>query len=521
MRGPTQEHGFTIPWLVGLLMLVGLLHGMTMAIVRPMLQVSDEVAYLSTAQKQALAELPPGAPETRCVAPEGRPLVDPGRMGKVLYRSTAAWLLRRFAGPSCSPARSALLLRLCFALTLPLVVWLVWRLARALAPDNPLVELGAPAIAAFHPVFVSYQAGVTFDAIANVAAIGAVWLAVRFAMGDGRWWEPVLMALAAACAIGFKDTTYFLGALLPIAWMSRLAMRAATSNATAIGMVRRDPWLITFPLAALVAAAAMSAMPAAAGALRTPYLSMTSPATWERLGGVRDLAAGSIAELFQQLPSYVHTFWGSLGNFGGNVVELPESARYGLYLSCAVALVGLLRAALLPPVDVTRESLVRTWSGGAVLAAGLALVTLQGPVRQIVLGTADTMQGRWLFPMFGAVAVAIPAGLGAFVRAPGRFLPLVSVLLATYAVGAMFFVIVPHYYLELVPPVYREGGLWLLGSYGRGADPARLLAFVRAVQDARPDWLVPASLGVWLAALGVWLVMVWRFTLDLATKPEI
>jgi hypothetical protein len=488
------------------LMLLALLHGVTMALVRPMFQVSDELGYFGGVQDGAvrLAASQPGGAEPEHFLHKGLFVYD-APAGKPLFRY-AGGAAQLAISHIVSLPEGALALRLFFVLSLPVAVLATWLLAAHLVAGNRTVLLCAPLFVALHPVFVKYSAGVTPDAWANAAAMFAVWLTVRIADGTGRGIEPVFAVLAAAVAIAFKDTTFFLGVLVPVALLLRLELRVRTRRGGVLTSIRSDPWLVALPACLLVALVVFLAASTVSSALASPYqLDLDRILSVARIPA---LAVEIVTTTWQQIPSLFHSFWGNLGNFGATIVPMPEGIMHVTLVATLLAGIALVLVAWRPPSS--HDEAVRSRARVTLLLIGGALLFLQPAVRQVLLHADDLFQGRWLFPMMSAIAVGLTTGWSALWREPHRLAPLIGWLLATYAVMAMVVVVIPYYYVNF-PETYRMAGIFVQGTAGKGADPARVLPYVARPALLSSNPFMVGLLGLWLAWLAVCLARLPRW----------
>lgn len=482
------------------LLALTLVHGAAVATVRPMFQISDEAAYLASAQRGALRHLPSGDARVRLVAPPDGRILGPWSQAKPAYEALAGRLLLELTG-RWPPAEAAVVLRLIFSLTNVLAVYWAYRAARLLAPRNPLVAWGTPTIVGLHPVFVGYGAAVAPDAPANALSAFACWQLVRFAGGRSAGLATLLPVAAAAGAAAFKDTALALVASAGVAMPVRLWRLRHRPAAGAARWLRREAWVLLVPACALAAAI----LPFWS-LLRSPYLTAQAAAPFwpPRPATLADVGR----ELLDNLPVLFHSFWANLGNFGGGAVHLPDVLFWGLSALCAAAAAGIVASAWGPrrpsPEDPGAESAAR-WPHAVVFGAGLLVLLLQAPVRQIAYGSSDLFQGRWLFPMMVPLAMAMTAGLSRWLEAPGRALPLLAFLMATVAAVALVGVLVPHYYTDF-PRTYDAHVLFLAGPYGHPLHEAGVQAFLE-----RPSWLrsravMTAIAGAFLALCATWTV---------------
>jgi len=473
------------------LLALTLAHGVAVATVRPMFQISDEAAYLASAQRAALRLLPAGDARARRVAPPDGQILWQWSQGKPAFEALAGRLLLWLTG-RWPPADAAVLLRLVFSLSNVLAVYWAYRAASLLASRNPLVAWGTPTLVALQPVFVGYGAAVAPDGPANALSAFACWQLVRFALGQSTGPATLLPFVGAAAALAFKDTALGLAASAAAAIPVRLWRLRGQRSSSAFGWLRRETWIGLLPAVAIAAAV----FPVWSF-LRSPYFTDRAAAPLWPPRPALLVALGR--ELTDQLPVLFHSFWANLGNFGGGTVHLPGVLFWGLSAMCALAGVGLLALALAPGGAWPRGQDGARWPVAVPFGAGLLVVLLQAPIRQIAYGSSDLFQGRWLFPMMVPLALALTAGLSRWLREPGRALPLLAFFMATVAATGLLGVLVPYYYVDF-PRAYDAGHLFLSGPYGLPLHEAGVEAFLE-----RPPWL--RSLPAMTATLGALLLL--------------
>jgi hypothetical protein len=474
-------------------------HGAATALVRPPLQVSDETTYFAAVQQATIDRGSPSDAFRRRAAPPAGQVVAPLSEAKPAFELLGSAIYGRALGSATAPT-AALILRLVFSLSGVVTVLSTFLIARHLFPANPLVTLGAPLVVATHPVFMTFAAGITPDAPANALSAMALWLGVRFADRTSRGLEPLAMIAAAVGAVAMKDTAFFLLVLLPLAWLARgLAWWHG-------GRGRADAWLLVAPAVAVVAAAASPV----GRWLQSLYVVRASAGR----EGPMHAAASIVAEAIQQVPTAFQTFW-TLGNFGGNRPLLPSPIVWVAALAACAGALGLVRYTCRRPhweLPVSRAAHLRLL---AVWLVSLLVLALQPPVRNLLLGTDDVFQGRWMFPGLPLLAVLATLGLSGFLRVPARGLPLLSVFASAWPVVALAGMMIPTYYAAY-PARLAMSRLHLRGSYGVDLDLAPIEALI-----VRPAWTSHA-LAAWvpLACLAL-LLVTWNLRMfALATRRQ-
>lgn len=450
-----------------------MLHACLQAAGRPLFQVSDEVNYLATIQ-HTIAQLHPPDEILSCASPPDGSLLPvlPGG-GKVLFHYGGALLL--WAACALDGSHAFLWLRLVNAMSLGVVVWATYRLAFLLSERNGACAAAAAALVACHPVLASFHGGVTPDGWANACSAVALLALGRILYGDHR--IVVIIAGAGAVLVGalLKDTVLFLvpaAALTGGAWVWLAARRSVVGGVGAaagclllgVGLIGASAWL------------------------RSPYMdrvTATAPTAWEPAVAT----AGMLASLaLAGMPQLFRTAWDALGNFGGSELTLSRCWLIVVTMVHAAGIVGLLTLFVKAP----RTSRVRAAASVYVLL--LLACSLQPPLRQLLLGTSDTFQGRWLFPMAAGVSSLLVLGLQTLGLAHGRRLALW--MLGNLALAATAWLQIMQYYFEQSGrPAWNV--IFLLGMGGAEVDTARLRHWVITAQATS---LVPLLMFAWIVA---------------------
>ena len=452
----------------GLVLVIGLgiAHAAAHALWRPLYQVSDELVYLSIVQARAVGD----DLEGRCIAPpQGRAPIIPVQAKPGFLIGTATQLTMLCA--SGVGDTSLIALRLLQALSLGVSAGCAWALARLLT-GNDSDALLAGVLVATHPVAAMYAGGVTPDAWANAFSGIAFLTGTRLLFGRGHWWEGPLLVTSTIGALAWKDTATFL-LVLPLCVLG-LRVRETV----------RDRKGTMLSLTGLMVAVPVLA---AAGILwfRSPYFATeiqgarpAGPGAWG-YALARDLAA--------QLPTMLTSSWTAIGSFGASTLTTPPVADA---IGIVLVIAGIVGAC-------------RRWTGvprlGAVAATWALcgfLCLIQPSARQVLLGTVDVHQGRWLLPMLAPVAVLLACGINGLVR-EARLLPLAVVGAGAAAIASLL--ATASYYWE-GPDVLRHASLFLRGTSGTIVDDTRVLSTIRHVASQVPNYV--ASLAALTMALG-------------------
>ena len=260
-------------------------------------------------------------------------------------------------------------------------VYLTYRLARELAPDQPPLALASAALVAFNPQFLYLSAAVNNDIPAALCGVAVLFVCARMLRrGPALRTDLALGALAGLSLL----TKFHLAALLGL-----IALAYAL-----VAWPRRD-WrallrglVIVFGVAGLLAGwwfwrnAVLYGDPTGMRMVNALWSGRTPAESWWALG--------------QSLPYLWSSLW---GRFGYGQAPLPQPIYRGLWASCLFALCGyaLPRRAGMPP--------------GRLLAllAATCLAFCAVVAYYILIQPAGAM-GRFLFPALPAFALLVALG---------------------------------------------------------------------------------------------------------------
>lgn len=491
---PAQhEHGWT-PTSRRLLLsvlLLALAHALVEARLRPLYQVSDEMAYLGSAQDLALVAWPQVA---ACIAPPDGIRLDTGLGGKVMFRRVVGWQL----GQLCRLGADQLplfWLRALQALSFPLVAFCAALLARQLSGRTDAAVLAALVVAS-HPVAAKYAGGVTPDAWANGFASLAFVAATQLVSARWHWHTPWLLGGVAFAGLLWKDTATMLA---PLAAMAvALAIHRGVFRRTQDTPVRRRT--VSTSLAGLIAASVLFAS-AFTDDLRSAYMGLIPEAHLTAVSSPFDLVSEVVDDVRVNL----------VGILTSSVVSLYRPLVYAspvhdpgsppstppVALAVVLALFGVGGCGAVAWLvsgmhrgPACRVDVLGMWT------VGILLCLAQPSVRQVLLGGVDSHQGRWLFPVLAPVAALAGVGLSYL----GRRRPCVpGIVLAVIAgVWVVVFDLVRHFYAEL-PGRLNESALFLrpTGDHDIGdLQVLDLIATTSAAQDPTTTWGILLLLGV-------------------------
>jgi hypothetical protein len=476
-----------------LVLLVAALHVLVTASTRPMLQVSDEVSYLYSAQYTAAGQHRVSPTLYPCLSPPDGNMLPLAPSGKVGYRETSARLLVA----SCravGPYSAFVLTRVALGVSLLVIVASGWAFAAVIAPRTPLMAPTVAAVLALHPVLVIYSAGITPDSWANAwAALAWLLSAVMLAKPPALRWLPVLTS-CVLLAILWKDTTHFM-AVLPVALVPLAILMAE----------RRRPHHVLFGVLWIGLCAAIVVV--GREWIRSPYgIAETF------IGRVREaplsVAGLLLADVLPRLLDLFASSWRELGSFGASPRSLAAGVFVPIAVASLVALGGLVKSVVGRPARMDDATAHRWRVHLAIWATAVLLCAMQAAARRVAQPNADVDQGRWLFPLAVPLATALVGGLMAWVRRPALLAPLIVGGAAITAMVA-YVQVVGHYFVRF-PVTYARERLFLSGTGGLDVGRVRVEGLM-----TRPDALGDGStmgllIGATVLAVIVLLVAISR-----------
>lgn len=494
--------------LLALVLAVALLHALTQARLRPLYQVSDEMAYLRAAQVLALADTPPDI--HACIAPPDGRTFELGEGGKAGFRHTTASQLRWW----CRHGGDALplfALRAWNALSFPFVALAAWVLAWHLSRSQA-AALAAATVVAVHPIAAKYAGAVTPDAWATAFSAWALVAFTRIIVGRHCWWDLPLLAACTVAGLLWKDTTNFLvpmTAIASLAFLWWLAQRRTTS------LPASPAARLAAVVGAMLGVVATVALVTSTGCqlpwadLVTPYVANISDGTraaataspWTFLDAVLDdmllqargFVASSLLSLYRPLVYVGDDTW-------RQPLLTPWAVAVGLTVVYAVGAVGALRAMVQARDGMPRlPANVTLWWTLALL-----LCAAQPSVRNVLLLISDLHQGRWLFPVLAPAAAFVGIGLTSLLRRAAAVPPTVAL-----GLGSLWVVVVDivrHYYLRL-PDIIATPALFTRPTGDADVGDREITALIVATTEAQDPvvtWgilvlLAVATLGLALA----------------------
>jgi len=308
-----------------------------------------------------------------------------------------------------------LVLRLASVLLLPAMVWMGWRAARLLLPDDVGPAVVAGSFLALLPQQAHLTASVSDGNLTGVLAAGyfvALAAAARWGVTVRR---AVVMGLLALLALLSKNTALF---LVPVTLLALVALARRHGS-------RRNWWIGAGSAVALLVVGLRFAP-------RSVHL--------ESLLGRWTVAFSADAYQPERLENYqlwssmtFESFW---GRFGWMNVRMADAAYAVLGVASVALVIGLVARLLLPgPVSRLRQGS----RSGLLLYAAAVLLSLSFIVGTWVVyysPAGNFSQGRYLFPVLVPLAVLAGYGSGASVTERRGRAVLAVVVLAMVALAA-------------------------------------------------------------------------------------
>ncbi|NPV06359.1 MAG: hypothetical protein HPY83_00175 [Anaerolineae bacterium] len=443
-------------WALPLLLALGLAHGVAYAVMVPPWQAPDEpghfehVRLLAQQWRFTSAVAPDPALEREIIAslyanhywdfvPHPMPQDLPGRLSDL---DTFAGRSRTLARPSLSYVPYALVvwplrhqdvdlqltvLRLFSALQLPLVVYMGWRCARTLFPDDIGPALVVGGFAALLPQHAHLMASVSDGNLAEVLA-SAYFLVTAVAARRGLTLRRALtLGMLAMLALASKNTALFLVPTTVVA-LPVLARRRR---------VRGWAWL-----AGGVGALALVLVGIRFAPRKVQVRSLI--ASWESLVLPASYAPDRLGHYWIWCVMTFESFW---GRFGWMNVRMGDAAYVVLAGLTAAAAVGVMARSVLPQL----RSRLRPGAGWCLglyaLSVAFALAFVLGTFVVYYSPYGNFSQGRYLFPAL--LPLAVLAGYGTGASALHRFGRASAVLvvgaLAILSLHALFGTVAPTF----------------------------------------------------------------------------
>jgi hypothetical protein len=238
------------PHLLLLILLLAGLHAASASLIRPLFQVSDEVTYLASLERWALAR-PHHAAIGSCLSPpDGAVPPSMPAGGKWLFHAIGAAWLRAACDAGAGPL-APLWLRLAFGLSLPVVAWAGWHSARLVTGETWPAAVAALAIAT-QPVMAKYAGAISPDSLANASAALAILCALRTLVLGPTVVRCAALLAWAGIAAALKDSTLFLLPVHGLVLATVLVRRTASRHRRGLhGLVVVGALLATLALAAV------------------------------------------------------------------------------------------------------------------------------------------------------------------------------------------------------------------------------------------------------------------------------
>ena len=314
-----------------------------------------------------------------------------------------------------------------------LTIWLIVQIGWEIFPERQGIGVLAGAIAAFDPQFLFISSSVNNDDLLALTATGAIWQLVRLLNRPGRLRDWAWLGLWVSAAVLAKPT----GAVIGLVAGAVLVVGALRQHSLSL-LIRRA---IALGTASVVATGWWF--------VRNQIL-YGDPLGWTLFQKVFavDMRQGPLqmSDLREFATVQFRSFWGV---FGWMNVDAPGWFYLGARILCGIAVAGL--AFGLVSGRLAKLSAGRRIALGLIALAAVAQESYM--VWYITHCNGSCYQGRYLFPVIGAIALLLAVGLLAMIPPSwDRFVVAgVGVVLAAVAVFVPVGVIQPAYHVVALP----------------------------------------------------------------------
>ena len=380
------------------------------------------------------------------------------------------------------------LVRLLSVLMGAATVWLTYKIALELFPDQKYLALGAAAINAFTPMFIFISGAVNNDNLTMTLCSLALWLMVRrlrrgegtepgaFWLAMGRW-----LPLGVVLGLGALTKTSAL-ALLPIAAL-----------AISVAAWRKTSWVEFF--AGGIATAAPVLLIAGWWYVRNVQLygDPTGINAFIDVLGKRATPA-TLAQLWGERWGFMLSYWGL---FGGVNVPLDNWIYHALNALAIVGVVGVIVYFVTRTWRGFRADPIRSWRDFAPDCAPLLLVGLFGAIVVALLtqwaSVTWSSQGRLVFSAIATWSIFFALGLAtlATTRFARSILAATAVFLFGVSALAPFTTIAPAYTRSAPLPLMPAPNLALNVTFG---DRLKLIGADEAASTIQPGGQIQITL---------------------------
>lgn len=322
-----------------------------------------------------------------------------------------------------------------------ITVWLGYRIAATIFPDDPAIRASVPIFIALQPQFSFEAAIVNHDILLIVLASWLVLLVLSGLFGEMSIRKVAAIGLVGSAGLWTKAS---FGLVLPVAaagiviaardrgWPRR-RLAQALSLGLGLPLLIASPWFVRSMIL---------------------YGDPTGAQRLRQIPGFGEQAAGWLEMLTSPVfwRGRLEDFW---GNYGWRLIPFdPGTYRwiYGLWALAAIGLVVLSIHDLVQRIQGQRPHLsTRQWQ-----ALGLIGVWLAGLIWGVLyVGTIQFTQSRFAFPGMAGFAVLTAVGFASVLPKPLRnFLPLSMfvALVVLNVITAIRFVL-PFYYGASIAPL--------------------------------------------------------------------
>lgn len=319
-------------------------------------------------------------------------------------------------------------LRLFGVLMALVTVWLGYKTATALFPDDTFIQVLTAALIGLQPMFLFVMAGVNNDALTNPLFAAAFYVLALFLVKGFNGRRAVALGVILGLGIATKPSFVI---MLPVAFMV-LAVRAIMSRV--VKEAARDTGLTALALS--VAASWLFLWN------RQAYSTLLGNATGagNAPGWSKFMSLDALRDYF--LRKIGPQYW---GNFGWLSISMSHQVYEALYLFCAAAAAGILIWLIRA---YKRRELKSAVVIGLLMLAGTTIGTIIAVMRFDIL-TEGGSQGRYLFTALVPISLFLAVGIRGLTPDGLRkyILPAAGAGFLSLCLLALFGYVLPHFYL--------------------------------------------------------------------------
>jgi len=315
-----------------------------------------------------------------------------------------------------------------------IVIWLTYKTAELLFPDDVFIQVMAAVLVGFQPMFLYIMAGVNNDALTNPLFAATFYLMTLILVNGISIKRAIILGVLLGCGVATKAGFVV---MIPVVFMvliirgvmnKRLTETVWTTVSTLSAFIASAFWLAFWSYSAYT-----SVVINAAGGHAPGWSS-------NALGWSKFMSLSALKEFF--LVKIGHQYWGT---FGWLTIPMHEQVYNFIYFICLVAIVGLIiwlirayrRRGLRTPVVISLLMLASTTLGILLSVMRLELLTRGGA------------QGRYMFMALLPISMFLAVGIRGVTPDWLRRYALPSVALGFLGLCLLVLsrYILPHFYL--------------------------------------------------------------------------